>query len=229
MSERVEGEPPAVDINVRSIGIIGGTGALGRGLASRLSAARWSVVIGSRDSERARAHAAALLRVGSPVSGAGNVDACACDLVILAVPWSAHASTISELAPHLGGKLVVDAVNPLAFDDRGPHALRAESGSATEDAQRLLPSSTVVGAFHHVSADVLLSSIALDTDVLVVGEDREAIRRVIRVVDSVAGLRGVYAGRLRNAGQVEALTANLLAMNRRYRTQVGIRMTGITD
>jgi len=158
-----------------------------------------------------------------------NADACASDLVIIAVPWSVHASTISGLAPHLGDRLVVDAVNPLAFDDRGPHAIPVAAGSAAEEAQQLLPSSTVVGALHHVSADLLLSTSTLDTDVLVAGDDRDAISRVTEVVDSVDGLRGVYAGRLRNCGQLEALAANLIAINRRYRTQAGLRVTGISD
>jgi NADPH-dependent F420 reductase len=184
------------------------------------------VLIGSRDAGRARDCADGL---GHSVKGTGNAEACASDLVIIAVPWSAHSSTISGLAPHLVGRLVVDAVNPLGFDDRGPYAIRVEGGSAAEEAQLLLPSSIVVGAFHHVSGDLLRSAGALDTDVLVAGDDRDAIRRVTGVVDSVAGMRGVYAGRLRNCGQLEALAANLIAINRRYRTQAGLRVTGISD
>ena len=84
----------------------------------------------------------------------------------------------------------------------------------------------MVGAFHHVSSELLLGDDPLDGDVLVVGDDRDAVGQVIELVDSIVGLRGVFAGRLRNAGQVEALTANLIAINRRYKTQSGLRVTG---
>ncbi len=207
-----------------SIGIVGGTGSLGRGLASRLTAAGLHITIGSRDSARARRCAQEL---GAGVLAASNEQACANDLVIIAVPWSAHSETLAELAPALEGRTVIDAVNPIAVDERGPYALAVDAGSATQEAQRLLPSSVVVGAFHHLSADLLQSVGALDADVLVVGDDREAIARVIAVIDAVPGLRGVYAGRLRNAGQIEALTANLIAINRRYRAKSGLRVTGL--
>ena len=206
-----------------SIGIIGGTGALGGALAFRFATAGYEVRLGSRSTERAQEVARHL---GHTVSGGSNADASACDLVVIAVPWSAHRGIVQQLAPHLADRIVVDAVNPLGFDDRGPFAIPVDEGSAAEQAQQLLPSSVVLGAFHHLSAETLRNADALDADVLVVGDDRDAIGRLIAVIDSVAGLRGVYAGRLRNAQQVEALTANLIAINRRYRTQAGVRITG---
>lgn len=209
---------------LRTVGVIGGTGALGRGLAFRLAAAGHEVRIGSRDPRRAK-EAAAL--VDQRITGASNGEVCASDLVVVAVPWLAHEKTISELSEELRGRIVIDCVNPLGFDERGPFALTVDSGSAAQQAQQLLPSSSIVGAFHHISAELLLDGGDLDADVLVLGDDRDAIEQVIALVDSLPGLRGIFAGRLRNAGQVEALTANLIAINRRYRGQSGIRVTGI--
>jgi NADPH-dependent F420 reductase len=145
------------------------------------------------------------------------------------VPWQAHRETLAALAPHLAGRVVIDAVNPLGFDSRGPFALRPKAGSAAEEAVALLPLSTVVGAFHHLSSELMLTDAPLDSDVLVLGDDRAAIGQVIALIDSIEGLRGVYAGRTRNAGQVESLTANLIAINRRYGIQAGIRVTGLPN
>jgi len=213
-----------VSQRMSTVGVIGGTGALGRGLAVRLAAAGHHVRIGSRDPSRA-GEAAALL--GDRITGGANADVCDSDMVIVAVPWLAHEQTIAGLRDELEGRIVVDCVNPLGFDERGPFALSVDAGSAAEQAQQLLPGSVVVGAFHHVSAELLLDAEELDTDVLVLGDDRDAVTQVIALADSISGLRGVFAGRLRNAGQVEALTANLIAINRRYRVQSGIRVTGL--
>jgi NADPH-dependent F420 reductase len=161
------------------------------------------------------------------VTGARNEQACGADVVIITVPWAAHEATLVELAPRLAGRIVIDAVNPLAFDENGPHAVPVAAGSATQQARELLPHSVVVGAFHHVPAALLQQPGPLDADVLVVGDDREATTQVIALIDTIAGLRGVYAGRLRNAGQVEALTANLIAINRRYQTLAGLKITGL--
>ena len=224
MGERVDVPTDRSVAATHTIGIVGGTGALGRGLAKRFAVAGLRVTIGSRDPVSAQRVADV---IGAGVMGASNAVACAQDLVIIAVPWSAHRSTLTDLAPALQGRTVVDTVNPIAFDQRGPYALAVEAGSAAQEAQQLLPASVVVGAFHHMSAGLLESMDDLDADVLVVGDDREAVARVIAVIDAVSGLRGVYAGRLRNAGQVEALTANLIAINRRYRVQSSLRVVGL--
>jgi 8-hydroxy-5-deazaflavin:NADPH oxidoreductase len=209
------------------VGVVGGTGPQGRGLAMQWSKAGLDVAIGSRDAERAAKVAAEL---GANVTGDTN-DAVAAgsDLLVVSVPWAGHADTLRTLAPHVAGKIVVDCVNPLGFDKRGPYPLRVDEGSAAEQAQALLPDATVVGAFHHVSA-VLLADPAVasfDLDVLVLGEDRDAVGTVIGLVETIPGMRGIYAGRLRNAGQVEALTANLIAINRRYKAHAGIRVTDV--
>jgi 8-hydroxy-5-deazaflavin:NADPH oxidoreductase len=211
-----------------TIGILGGTGPQGRGLARRLAAASHRVVVGSRSAERAEAVAAEYAGVGE-VTGADNATVAEADLVIVAVPYDGHADLLSSHANRLAGKIVVDCVNPLGFDKQGPYPLRVPAGSAAEEAQQLLPDSTVIAAFHHVSA-VLLDDptvTQIEGDVLVLGEDREAVRQVCELATAIPGARGVYAGRLRNAGQVEALAANLIAVNRRYKTRSGIVLTGL--
>ncbi|MPZ29207.1 MAG: NADPH-dependent F420 reductase, partial [Micromonosporaceae bacterium] len=112
---------------------------------------------------------------------------------------------------------------------RGPFPLPVPEGSAAEQAAALLPGSRVCAAFHHVSAELLIDPAVqrVELDVLVLGEDREAVRTVQALAGQIPGVRGIHAGRLRNAHQVEALTANLLAINRRYRVHSGVRVTGL--
>lgn len=217
-----------MDLASATIGVIGGTGPQGKGLAYRWARAGLQVIIGSRDAARAQATADELGVDG--VRGADN-ETCAreSDIVLVAVPWDGHAATLESLRDALAGTIVVDCVNPLGFDKQGPYALPVDEGSAAQQAAGLLPDSTVVAAFHHVSA-VLLADPALDTietDVLVLGEDRDAIGVVIELANTVPGFRGVYGGRLRNAHQVEALTANLIAINKRYRAHAGLRITDV--
>jgi 8-hydroxy-5-deazaflavin:NADPH oxidoreductase len=211
-----------------TIGILGGTGPQGRGLTRRLAAAGHHVILGSRSADRAQAVATAYADVGQ-VTGADNATAAGADLVIVTVPYDGHAELLETLAKQLARKIVVDCVNPIGFDAKGPYPLRVQAGSAAQEAQLILPDSTVIAAFHHVSA-VLLDDPAvnhIEGDVLVLGEDREAVREVCDLATAIPGARGVYAGRLRNAGQVEALTANLIAVNRRYKARSGISITGL--
>ncbi len=226
MAERVE--PKAMSPLLPVIAILGGTGELGRGLATRWAAAGISVVIGSRDATRAESSAAA---IPGNVRGLTNRDAVEeCDAVVLAVPWDALDATLSECSAVIGNRIVICCVNPLGFDDRGPFAVVVTAGSAVEHAAALLPASTLIGAFHHLPASLLLDPDAgeIDSDVMVVGDERSAVEYVIALADLLPGVRGVYAGRMRNARQVEALTANLIAVNRRYRTQSGVRITGVS-
>jgi NADPH-dependent F420 reductase len=120
-------------------------------------------------------------------------------------------------------------VNPLGFDKQGAFPLPVEEGSAAEQAAAILPASRVVAAFHHVSAALLNDPqvASVDTDVLVLGDDREATDTVQAVAYRIDRMRGVYAGRLRNAHQVEALTANLISVNRRYKSHAGLRVTDV--
>lgn len=215
----------------KTVAVLGGTGPQGRGLARRWAAAGIPVVVGSRSAERASQTAAEIAgSTGGDATGVDNERAArAGDVVVVAVPWDGHAELLGSLADALAGKIVVDCVNPLGFDKRGAHALAVEEGSAAEQAAKLLPDSTVVGAFHHLSAVRLedLSVQSLETDVMVLGDDREATDLVQDLAGALPGVRGVYAGRLRNAHQVEALTANLISVNRRYKAHAGIRVTDI--
>ncbi|MCU1668791.1 MAG: putative F420-dependent reductase [Blastococcus sp.] len=220
------------------VGVLGGTGPQGRGLAVRLAASGQRILLGSRDADRAAEVATevagrALPAAGTAevwVQGGSNVDvAGAADLVIVAVPYAGHAATLADLASPLAGKVVVDCVVPMGFDELGAYALDVPEGSVTQQAAALLPDSFVVGAFHHLSAVLLedLSKPTLDGDVMVVGDDRAATDTVQALAGRLPGMRGIYSGRLRNARQVEALTINLVSVNRRYKVHAGIRITDV--
>jgi 8-hydroxy-5-deazaflavin:NADPH oxidoreductase len=213
------------EVNDVVLAILGGTGDQGRGLARQFGKAGHRVIIGSRSAERA-AEAAA----GLGVEGMANAEAAAAaDVIIAAVPYEGHADLLAGLKDQLAGKILVDCVNPLGFDAHGPYPLRVPEGSAAQQAAAVLPDTTVVAAFHHVSAKQLQDPevTSFEEDILVLGEDRAATDLVRALAARIPGMRGVDAGRLRNAAQIEAFTANLIAINRRYKTQSGIRVTGI--
>ncbi len=217
------------DVTKQVIGVLGGTGDQGRGLARRLAMAGHQIVIGSRDARRAAA-AAESLDAGSLVTGGLNRDAAEqADFVIAAMPWEGHKDLLASLAEPLASKVLVDCVNPLGFDGKGAYPLRVPEGSAAEQAAAVLPDTIVVGAFHHVSASLLLDPRVdrMDLDVLVLGDDRQATDMVAAIASEIPGMRGIYGGRLRNCGQVEALTANLVSINRRYKAHAGLRITDI--
>lgn len=219
-----------------TVGVLGGTGAQGRGLALRWAAAGLPVVLGSRDAGRAEVAASEVTALvaaagfaGSRVTGADNATCAAqADVVLAAVPWDGHRELLASLAAELAGKIVIDCVNPIGFGKTGPFPLDVVEGSAAQQAQSVLPHSRVIGAFHNVSAVVLadLSQAEVDTDVLVMGEEREDTNLVQALADAIPGVRGLFGGRLANCGQVEKLTANLIAINRRHKTHAGIRITG---
>ncbi|MEU4719671.1 NADPH-dependent F420 reductase [Nonomuraea dietziae] len=215
------------EVSGLTIGILGGTGDQGKGLARRFALAGHPVLIGSRDAGRAQEAADS---VGNGARGAENAAVAAeADIVIVAVPWDGHKATLSALREPLAGKIVVDCVNPLGFDKQGAYALPVEEGSAAQQAAAVLADSRVVAAFHHVSAVLLLDPAVdkVDLDVIVLGDDREATDTVQALASVIPGVRGVYGGRLRNAHQVEALTANLISINRRYKAHAGVRLTDI--
>jgi len=217
------------DVATMVIGILGGTGDQGRGLARRFALAGNPVIIGSRSPERAVA-AADGLGAELGVRGMANADAAAAaGLVIVAVPWAGHGPLLASLAGPLAGKIVIDCVNPMGFDQRGAFPLPVAEGSAAQQAAAVLPDSVVVGAFHHVSSVLLLDPEVdrVDLDVLVLGDDRQATDLVQALAARIGGVRGVYAGRLRNCGQIEALTANLVSINRRYKAHAGLRITDV--
>ncbi|MBF9128140.1 NADPH-dependent F420 reductase [Plantactinospora sp. S1510] len=223
------------DVSGLTVGIIGGTGDQGRGLAYRLARAGQRVLIGSRSAARASQVAeeiAALpgLPADPTVSGGDNAEVSSrSDVVIIAVPWDGHRDTVAALREPLAGKVVIDCVNPLGFDKQGPYPLRVEEGSAVQQAAALLPESRVCSAFNHVSAPLLADPgiDRIDLDVLICTEERELVGLVAALAARIPGMRGIYAGRLRNAHQVEAFTANLIAINKRYKAHAGLRVTDL--
>ncbi|MEV5876682.1 NADPH-dependent F420 reductase [Streptomyces sp. NPDC052101] len=232
-SAQTPGKAPAKDpwdlpdVSGYVVGVLGGTGPQGKGLAYRLARAGQKVIIGSRAAERARAAADEL---GHGIEGADNAEtARRSDIVIVAVPWDGHGDTLKSLRDELAGKLVVDCVNPLGFDKKGAYALKPEEGSAAEQAAALLPDSRVAAAFHHLSAILLQDPEIeqIDTDVMVLGEERGDVEIVQALAGRIPGMRGVFAGRLRNAHQVESLVANLISVNRRYKAHAGLRVTDV--
>ncbi|QFY08122.1 NADPH-dependent F420 reductase [Nonomuraea phyllanthi] len=215
------------NVNGLSVGILGGTGDQGKGLARRFALAGHPVLIGSRSAQRARDAAA---DIGAGATGDENAAVAAqADIVIVAVPYDGHKALLESLRAELAGKIVVDCVNPLGFDKQGAYALPVEEGSAAQQAAAVLAESRVVAAFHHVSAVVLMDPAVdkVDLDVLVLGDDREATDTVQALAEAIPGVRGVYGGRLRNAHQIEALTANIISVNRRYKAHAGLRITDI--
>jgi NADPH-dependent F420 reductase len=222
-----------VTLEALTIGVLGGTGPQGKGLALRFGVAGHSVVLGSRDPARAAAAAeevkAMRPREEIDVRGGSNEDAAtAGSMVVLAVPYDGHRDTVIALAPHLAGKIVVDCVNPMAFDKAGALPVDVREGSAAEQTAALVPGARVVSAFHDVSARRLFgTNTSVNTDVLVCGDDAEAKALVIGLATQVPGMRGIDAGPLRLSRELEALTTVLLAINKRYKTHAGVRITGV--
>jgi NADPH-dependent F420 reductase len=211
------------------IAVIGGTGDLGSGLARLWSAAGYPIVIGSRAKERAVAAAQELARQTSPdVSGDDNRGAARhAEIVAICVPYSNHDSIIEEIAPVMAGKILVDAVVPLAPPKVSVVHL-PPAGSPALAAQRKLGGDVrVAAAFHNVSAKKLHEGRKADCDVLVFSDDGEVRARVIKLADVIA-TRGVDGGALANAVAAEALTSVLIAINRRYKIAgASIRITGL--
>lgn len=215
-----------------TIAIIGGTGPQGKGLGYRFAKGGHDVILGSRSQERAIEAATQLdeRSITGSIRGAANTKAAeAAELVLLAIPFDGHDEVVTELATQLAGKVVISCVNPLGFDKRGPYGLDLGPTSAAEMAQALLPDSSVVGAFHHLSAVTLISSAdTLDhEDVLVCGDDAAAKTAVMELAATVTGKPGIDAGALRLARQLEPLTAVLISVNKRYKVRSGIAVVGL--
>jgi 8-hydroxy-5-deazaflavin:NADPH oxidoreductase len=196
-----------------TIGIVGGSGDFGRGLAGRLEALGEEVLLGSRNPQ------------GVLVP---NTVACArADLVFLSVPPGAVETTAKGIAERLAGKIVVSVASPVVFKDGQPTVEAAEL-SLAETAQEAMPRSIVVAGFHTVSARALARvDERLDEDVLLCGDDAEGKAIVANLADRLVEGRAVDAGPLRVARWLEPLTAVLLHVNRRYKAQTGVRITGL--
>ena len=217
--------------------IIGGTGALGFGLGLRLARAGVPVVIGSRRPEAAD-EAAERLRARVPeaeVVGLANAAAARRGpIVILSVPFRAQSENLTNLNGALAeGQILVDATVPVAaaVSGKATRLLGVPQGSAAQQAQEMAPDGvTVVSALHTVSAAGLSDlGQALDEDVLVTGDSREAKRRVAEVIRRIEGLRPVDCGRLETARLVEGLTPLLISVNVRNRSHAGVRLTGLKE
>jgi NADPH-dependent F420 reductase len=220
-----------------SVPIIGGTGALGYGLALRLAREGAGVVIGSRSPERA-AEAAQKARQAVPdasVEGLVNEDAARRGpIVFLTVPFRAQSEILNNLRGTLEpGQLLVDCTVPMAaaVSGKATRSLGVWQGSAAEQAQEMVPEGVVVvSALHSVSAPVMADlDRSLDEDVLVCGDRRADKARVAELIERIPGLRAVNAGALEMARIVEQLTPLLISINARYKTHAGIRVTGLPD
>jgi hypothetical protein len=213
-----------------TVAVVGGTGALGAGLAHRLARAGYAIVIGSRSAEKA---AAAAQKLTAPPGtdaprGATNAEAArSADVVLVTVPWASQAQILDEIAPHVAGKLVVDTTVPLVPPRVARVQLPPEHSAALTGQKRLGPGVRVVSAFHNVAAHKLQTDEKIDCDVLVFGDDPKD-REVVIALAAAAGLNGVHAGPLANSVAAEALTSVLIGINRNYKVDgAGIRITGI--
>ena len=220
-----------------AIPIIGGTGALGWGLAFRWALAGRAIAIGSRDAERAQ-EAADRISAAVPdaeVEGLTNEEAAKQGpLVVLAVPFRAQSENLNNLREVLEpGQLLVDCTVPLAaaVGGKATRTLGVWQGSAAEQAQEMVPDGvTVVAAFHTVGApDLVDREVVLDEDVLLCGERKADKASVAELVEAIPGLRAVNAGALETARIVEQLTPLLISINVRYKVHAGIRITGLPD
>jgi NADPH-dependent F420 reductase len=215
------------------VGILGGTGPLGRGLAVRLAAAGIDVVIGSRDPERAETMSAELLGAWPSrrlsVLGAANTTAAGADLVVLATQWEAAVTTARAHQPELQDKVVVSVANALVRHGRELHALIPARGSLTAAVQAVLPGSFVAGAGHHLPAEPLANlDVDLEADVLVCADAPQAKQATMDLFGLIPGLRPLDAGSLASAGPVEAFTAVLATLNIKYRARSTVRLSGLS-
>jgi 8-hydroxy-5-deazaflavin:NADPH oxidoreductase len=214
------------------VGVLGATGPAGSALAARLASVGIEVVVGSRNLERAAGVVAELSErwgsLGPGLVAGHNRDAAKTDLVIVATPWEGAVTTVRELARELSGKTVVSMVNAMVrWGDRFVPLL-PPTGSVAVAIAKTLPESQVAGAFHHLPAGPLGDpAYQLQADVMVFSDERVVTDEVIQLVEKIAGLRGVDVGGLGSGMAVEALTAALVEVNRRYKTHASLRVTGI--
>ena len=212
-----------------TVGILGGTGPAGRGLARRLALAGHDVVVGSRDLSRAEATALELVVPnGGSLRGGTNEDAAHCEVVVVATPWDSAVATVSALRDTLGDKVVISMVNALVRQGRELVAWIPPRGSMAAELAAALPRARVTGAFHHLPASLMedLDS-GLAADVIVVGDDPAARKLTGELIDTVTGLRAVEAGSLALAGAVESFTAVCISINIRHKAHTYVRLAGL--
>lgn len=213
------------------LGFLGGTGPEGRGLALRFAVAGYKVLLGSRDLTRAQEVA------DSVRSSANNLDiqgvmndqvAQDAEIVLVTVPFEGHEALLKSVRRHLQGKVVVDTVVPLTFKNKFAESVPVAEGSASQQAQVLLPESHIVAAFQNVSAhDLLNRDHIIDGDVIVCGDNSEAKRSVMALAETIRDVRALDGGGLQNARYVEDLTVLFLNMNRIYKGRCMVKVVGI--
>jgi 8-hydroxy-5-deazaflavin:NADPH oxidoreductase len=214
------------------IGILGGTGPAGSSLAARLASIGYEVVVGSRSKYRAMEARDSLVEktpdLAERLQYGDNTAAADCDLVVIATPWDSAATTAQEHASALRGKVVISMANALVRVGHEFQPLVPPRGSVAAHVQAAVPGCRVVAAFHHLPAKELghLGE-PIDSDVLICGDDHEAVAQVSELVSKIPGCRPLDAGELSNATAIEAFTAVLLQLNVRYRTRVAPKLTGI--
>lgn len=214
------------------IGILGGTGPAGGALAARLASIGYTVVIGSRSKYRAMEARDQLVaqfpELGEMLGFGDNHAAAQCDLVVIATPWDSAATTAQEHLEDLRGKVVVSMANALVRVGHEFQPLVPPRGSVAAHVQAAVPQCRVVAALHHLPAKELGHLGApIDSDVLICGDDPDAVRLVSEIVAKIPGCRPLDAGELSNATAIEAFTAVLLQLNVRYKTRVAPKLTGI--
>lgn len=216
------------------IAVLGGTGPAGRSLAARLASVGYEVVIGSRSKARALEVRDDLVARwpdrSLPIDGADNEQAAEADLVVIATPWDAAASTAKSVESQLEGKVVISMANALARVGHEFQPLVPPRGSVAANVQAAVPRAMVAAAFHHLPARELAAlEHPVDSDVLICSDHPTATEATAEVVRHIPGLRPLDAGELSNAAPIEAFAAVLLQLNARYRTRVAIKLTGIDD
>jgi len=214
------------------VGIIGGTGPAGRGLAARLAQAGIRATIGSRDAERAASVAGEVGQkwpeIASLIEGADNEGAAGAELVVVATPWDSAIPTVKALRDPLAGKVVISMVNALVKEGREMLALIPPRGSMAAAVQAALPDSLVAAAFHHLPASEMenLES-GLEADVLVCSDFPKATAATVGLIEQLRGLRPLDAGSLNQAAAIEMFTAVCITLNIRHKAHSTLRLAGI--
>ena len=212
-----------------SVGIIGGAGPAGRGLAARLATAGYHVVLGSRTVERATEVASAVTHRGhGSIVGGTNEEAANAHVVIVATPWDGAVETVRALRAALAGKTVISMVNALQKQGRELVPLFPPRGSMAAEIAAAIPDSRVAGAYHHLpAADMENLDSGLDADVMVIGDDLDARKETIELTNAMLGLRAVEVGSLALAGAVEAFTGVCISVNIRHRAHTYVKLAGL--
>ena len=223
------------DTAARPIAILGGTGPAGMGLALRWARAGETIVIGSRDAQRAKEAAEKIRgKTGgrASVSGMENLEACGtANLLVLTVPFEGQATLLKQLKPAFrDGSILIDATVALAagVGGRASRTLGVWQGSAAQQAAELVQKGvSVAAAFHNLSAELLNGDEALDCDVIVCSDDAHAGHLARTLAAKIPGIRAIDGGKLENARVLEQITALLIGLNIRHKGHAGIRITGL--